>query len=892
MSGEKLSDVIMHKIQEPIWFFQKDKMTNPGCWQISRDIPGKAGAKQFASFDNYIDMIAYMNDNKNSSLYEILVNKTDACFMYFDIDLPMEDGKSQTNRIIKLFCTTLSLFLKTLPSKLDITWIPGTNCQIATASTDKKCSIHFVGYIHMTCVDFHKYFTELFITYIKTQNTMTDENNNIALTSDLLFFSKNQNNIDTIKCAIDVSVYTQYRSYRSLYMQKTGKTNKLRPYGTSSVHIADHLVNYYDTYSNTPIAKINDDRPLVDANINHKDNICLISKIQYDIPIQQNDNQNITIDLLRKVVMGLNKSRAKDRESWLQVMFGIATTAKANNYIDDGWELLEAFSLQEMTNYKSRENIRQYDAAISSIRKDTIGFGSLVHYLKEDNYDLYIDLFSQVECDDDINVEGIDKFIDVAVSGSHYDVAVVVKMLIGNQIKHIDDKVWYVWDSVSGLWKEDRGGKQIRIELSTTICSAFAKRIIYWNDRIRLDDENKDKYEARVKKLLVVCEKLKDNYYKNCIVRECEQMLNDSGFVELLDENTNIMGFNNGVYDFTTSTLRKGRPDDYITMSVGYDFPEIVSDDAIKSVMKVFNDPFGSKDVTTYVLQTLASCMDGRRKFQEYYIWTGRGSNGKSTIQELIMKCFGVYAKPLDIAFWTRSRREVGGAMPELADKKGVRFVFSNEPEATDRIQVAKIKEVTGGERITARKLYSHPITFRPQFGIFILCNDLPELSKIDGGIERRTRILPYCKQFKQNPIPGQLCADPMVLDNCRTNTEWHRACMRILLDTYATIRHASTLVIPVEISNASRTYMEENNPIGIWLRDNYEITTDENDRISADEMWTLYKNMVDRNISKTAFGTSMMNVNNINRKQIKINKINKNYYVGIKLLISIEDDE
>lgn len=901
MSGEELMDATKPSNKKNSatvqWFALKAHMINPGHFQLSRDKDVKSGAKEFTSFTNHSDMIKCLNVNKNRSLYEILVNKTDPCFMYFDIDIDFDldipDVQQKTEAIIGVFCTTLSTFLYKMHD-LKVEWIEGDNCQIATASTNKKCSVHFVGYIHMASIDYHKRFTQQFIQYIMENDI-----------KDLTYLKKGN-----ITCGIDISVYSQFRSYRCLYMQKINKANQLMPYGKSSKHIVDHLVNYHKAYSKTPFATLEGDTIPVEASIpslkkpkvlkvtvapQKETNVLNTAMNTTDTtePSAYDDNtKSVTFSLLEKVVMGINKNRAKDRESWLEVMFAIASTSKRNGYVDDGWDLLERFSLQETMNYKSRENMKQYDSAVNSSRQDTINFGSLVFFLKEDNYDLYKELFKYADCAEDANIEGIDKLLDTATSGSHYDVAVVVKAMLCHQIKHIEDKLWYVWDSVSGLWKEDRGGKTIRIELSTTICSAFAKRIIYWNDRIRIDDDNKDRYEERVKKLLYVCEKLKDNYYKNSVVRECEPMLSDSGFLELLDENTNIMGFNNGVYDFTTATFRKGRPDDYITLSVGYNYPDTVTEEARRNVMKVFTDPFGSEDLTKYVLQILASCMDGRRKFQEYYIWTGRGSNGKSTIQELIMQTFGDYAKPLDIAFWTKSRREAGGAMPELADKKGVRFVFSNEPEATDRIQVAKIKEVTGGERITARKLYCQPVTFRPQFGIFILCNDLPELSKTDGGIERRTRIVPYSRQFKQNPIPGQLIADPMVLENCKNNVEWRMACMRLLLDTYATIRSLMTLVLPLEIINASRQYMEENNPIGIWLKDNFEITNDENDRVPVDEMWMLYKSMVDKNIAKNVFGTSMTNMNNINRKQIKVNKINRYYYIGIRKINTMLDEE
>lgn len=123
-----------------------------------------------------------------------------------------------------------------------------------------------------------------------------------------------------------------------------------------------------------------------------------------------------------------------------------------------------------------------------------------------------------------------------------------------------------------------------------------------------------------------------------------------------------------------------------------------------------------------------------------------------------------------------------------------------------------------------------------------------------------------------------------------RNNIEWHKACMKLLLDQYVNIRQLSTLPLPKEVIEASKTYMEENNPVGIWLRENFEITNDENDRILADEIWNLYKSMVDRNISKVAFGKAMCELNNMSKKMIKHGRTTRIFYICVKRL-TIEDD-
>lgn len=115
---------------------------------------------------------------------------------------------------------------------------------------------------------------------------------------------------------------------------------------------------------------------------------------------------------------------------------------------------------------------------------------------------------------------------------------------------------------------------------------------------------------------------------------------------------------------------------------------------------------------------------------------------------------------------------------------------------------------------------------------------------------------------------------------------------MRILLDTYEHVRHLSALQLPHEVQESSKQYMEDNNPVGVWLRENFEVTHNEEDIILAEQLYTLYKNNVDKNMTKTAFGKSITDLNGIAKKVLHINhNTTKSYFVGIKIY-STEDDE
>ena len=64
------------------------------------------------------------------------------------------------------------------------------------------------------------------------------------------------------------------------------------------------------------------------------------------------------------------------------------------------------------------------------------------------------------------------------------------------------------------------------------------------------------------------------------------------------------------------------------------------------------------------------------------------GSNGKTTHIDLISRALGDYYSKLPVSVITEKRKSSSAATPELANKKGIRFIDLEEPECDDKINV------------------------------------------------------------------------------------------------------------------------------------------------------------------------------------------------------------
>ena len=80
----------------------------------------------------------------------------------------------------------------------------------------------------------------------------------------------------------------------------------------------------------------------------------------------------------------------------------------------------------------------------------------------------------------------------------------------------------------------------------------------------------------------------------------------------------------------------------------------------------------------------------------------------------------------------------------DLAMLRGARLVTSVETEEGKRWDEAKIKALTGGDRIQARFMRQDFFGYTPQFKLMIAGNYQPGLRGVDEAIRRRMHLIPF----------------------------------------------------------------------------------------------------------------------------------------------------
>ena len=210
-----------------------------------------------------------------------------------------------------------------------------------------------------------------------------------------------------------------------------------------------------------------------------------------------------------------------------------------------------------------------------------------------------------------------------------------------------------------------------------------------------------------------------------------------------------------GVIDLRDGTLHDHAPEQYITKITSVEYSP--NADCPKWLSFLDDIFMGDKDLIRYIQKAVGYSLTGSTSEQCVFFLFGTGRNGKSTFIDVIRDIVGDYAA--NIQPETIMVRKTGGNAinSDIARLKGARLVTSVEPNEGMRINEGLLKQLTGEDVVTARKLYGDEFEFKPEFKLWVSTNHKPIIRGTDTGIWRRIHLIPFTVQIPENKIDRRL---------------------------------------------------------------------------------------------------------------------------------------
>lgn len=239
---------------------------------------------------------------------------------------------------------------------------------------------------------------------------------------------------------------------------------------------------------------------------------------------------------------------------------------------------------------------------------------------------------------------------------------------------------------------------------------------------------------------------------KENMIKEAQHLLSID--IEDFDNDLFLFNLQNGYLDLNTGSLNPHERDKYFTRisNVEYD-GEHHAPMWNQFLNEIFN---GDAELIEYVQRAVGYTLSGSTEEQMMFVLLGNGRNGKSVFLDVINEIMGTYAtniRPESIMV----RNNQGNANPDIAKLAGARFVTTTEPNDGDRLDEGLIKQLTGGDRVSARFLYEDEFEFTPQFKLWMATNHKPLIRGTDDGIWRRIAIVPFDVQIPEHKVDKRL---------------------------------------------------------------------------------------------------------------------------------------
>lgn len=475
---------------------------------------------------------------------------------------------------------------------------------------------------------------------------------------------------------------------------------------------------------------------------------------------------------------------------------------------DEGFQMWDSWSAQS-PKYPGQNELRgKWDSFKDG---EGVGFGTVFHLAKQNGFVINPPALSTADAPQTLHVIPFDipkVFTELAV-------AEAVHKAFGLLLRYVPQTgKWHVVDE-HNVWREDLTGKVDRCvvavlkESKKYVCTLIMNG---GNDKVNsmLREINKaEKYGFTVGTV--------------SHLRSLEGMtMNSCHF----DADPLLVGLAGGqVLDLRTSTVRPLLPEDYISKTLGTRFDAAAT--CPRWIQFIDEVTCGDKELAIYLQVVAGYCLSGLNELHVFWLMVGSGRNGKTVLLNTLMELLAEYAVMLPAEAITL-RSNGGDNLSDLARLDRNRLAVTSEIAEGSHYNENRLKGLSGGDRITARRLYSEPYDFENRAKVLQAANYRPIVKGTDAAIWDRLQMVPFNAYFDK--------PDRQLTDKLKSELSgilnWCVAGWKIY--------QVKGLEIPAAVANESNAYKQEQDLTAQFLDQTCKVVV--GSKIKSSELYARFK--------------------------------------------------
>lgn len=338
---------------------------------------------------------------------------------------------------------------------------------------------------------------------------------------------------------------------------------------------------------------------------------------------------------------------------------------------------------------------------------------------------------------------------------------------------------------------------------------------------------------------------------------------------KMLDRHKMLLNCKNGIIDLRTGELRPHDKKAYLTKQIPVNYNADAPEPELW--LKFLNDIFQNDNFMIHYIQKCCGySISGSTEEQCLFFLLGSGGNGKSVFLEIIRYILGDYATNIQPQTIMMSNKSGNGPSGDIARLKGARLVTSVEPNEGACLDEGLVKQLTGDDVVTARKMFAEEFEFKPEFKLWMATNHKPKVRGTDNGIWRRIHLIPFNVQIPAEKRDKHL--KYKLVKEAEGILKW-------MTDGFKMWREEG-LSMPKQVLDATEEYRCEMDTLGAFLD---ACCVEGEGEVKASQLYAVYSKWADDNneykLSNTKFGREMV------KRFQKVKTMNGIFYKGVSLL-------
>ena len=170
-----------------------------------------------------------------------------------------------------------------------------------------------------------------------------------------------------------------------------------------------------------------------------------------------------------------------------------------------------------------------------------------------------------------------------------------------------------------------------------------------------------------------------------------------------------------------------------------------------KALKQIFRNAQEPETLIDFVNELVAYTIQSRRHYAMIVVFYGAGSNGKTSLVELIRRLIGpglVYSGRVD---------DLEGRQFALGHLFGKLLFLDDDIKSGTKLPDGPLKKISEAKTLTGEHKNKPLFDFRNRAFPILLCNNVPSLADLSYGMIRRLKVVPFNRMFKEKEIDRHL---------------------------------------------------------------------------------------------------------------------------------------